>query len=79
MNSFKEDLPCYNWEHSKGYSVFECLCIHIKTFDDGGLQFYQTGVIKEVLEATGMEHCNQVDNIHQGWGKSWYRSEWYWG
>ena len=30
----------------------------IKTLDDGGFQFYQTGLILKVLGATGMEHCN---------------------
>ena len=32
--------------------------IYIKTLDDGGFQFFQTGLIHKVLEATGMEHCN---------------------
>ena len=36
----------------------EFLGIDIKTLDDGGFQFYQTGLIFKVLEATGMEHCN---------------------
>ena len=36
----------------------ELLGIDIKTFDDGGFQFCQTGLIRKVLEATGMEHCN---------------------
>ena len=58
MNSFKEDCPSYNWEHSKGESVSELLGIDIKTFDDGVFKFYQTVLIRKVLEATGMEHCN---------------------
>ena len=36
----------------------EFLGIDIKTLDDGGFQFCQTGFIHKVLEATGMEHCN---------------------
>ena len=32
--------------------------IDIKTLDDGGSQFYQTGLIRKILEATGMEHYN---------------------
>ena len=36
----------------------EFLGIDIKTLDDGGFQFCQTGFICKVLEATGMEHCN---------------------
>ena len=37
----------------------ELLGIYIKTLDDGGSQFCQTGLIHKVLEATGMEHCNE--------------------
>ena len=36
----------------------EFLVIDIKTFDDAGFHFYQTGLIRKVLEATGMENCN---------------------
>ena len=36
----------------------ELLGIDIKPQDDGGFQFCQTGSIRKVLEATGMEHCN---------------------
>ena len=36
----------------------EFLDIDIKTLDDGGFQFCQTGLIRKVLEATGMDHCN---------------------
>ena len=35
MKYFKEDLPSYNREHSKGDSVSEFLGIDIKTLDDG--------------------------------------------
>ena len=36
----------------------EFLGIDIKTWDDGGFQFCQTGLIRKVLEATGIEDCN---------------------
>ena len=36
----------------------EFLGIDIKTMDDGGFHFCQTGLIRKVLEDTGMEHCN---------------------
>ena len=36
----------------------ELLGIYVKTLDDSVFQFYQTGLICKVLEATGMEHCN---------------------
>ena len=49
MKSFNEDGPSYNWEHSKGDSVSEFLCIEIKTLDGGGFQFYQTILIHKVL------------------------------
>ena len=39
MKSFKEDVPSYIWEHSKGESVSEFLGIDIKTFDNGGFRF----------------------------------------
>ena len=58
MKYFKEDGPSYNWEHSKGESVSEFLGIDIKTLDNVGSQFCKTGLIRKVLEATGMEHCN---------------------
>ena len=58
MNSFKEDGPSYNWEHSKGESVSEFLGIDIKTLDNGVFQFCKTGLIHKVLEATGIEHSN---------------------
>ena len=58
MKSFKEDGHSYNQEHSKGELVSEFLGIDIKTLDDGGFQFCQTGLIRKVLEATGMDHCN---------------------
>ena len=45
MKSFKDYGTSYNWEHSKGKSVSELLCIAIKTLDNGGLNFYQNGVI----------------------------------
>ena len=36
----------------------EFLGIDIKTLDNGGFQFCQTGLIRKVLEATGMEYYN---------------------
>ena len=36
----------------------EFLGIDIKTLDSGEIQFCQTGLIRKVLEATGMEDCN---------------------
>ena len=36
----------------------EFLGVDIKTLDNGGFQFFQTGLIRKVLEATGMEHSN---------------------
>ena len=58
MKYFKEEGPIYNLEHPKGESVSEFLSIDIMTLDEGGFQFYQTGLIQKVLESTGMEHCN---------------------
>ena len=36
----------------------EFLGINIKTLYDGGFHICQTGLIRKVLEAIGMEHCN---------------------
>ena len=36
----------------------EFLLIDINTLNDGGFQFYHTGFIRKVLEATGTDHCN---------------------
>ena len=36
----------------------DLLGIDVKTLDDGGFQFCQTGLIRKVLEATGTEHFN---------------------
>ena len=36
----------------------EFLGIDIKTLDYDGFQFCQTGLVRKVLEATGMEYCN---------------------
>ena len=40
--------------------MYEFLGIDIKTLDDVGFQFCQTGLIRKVLEATGMDHCNRL-------------------
>ena len=58
MKSFKEYGTSYNWYNSKGESVSELLGIDIKILDDGGLHFYQTGLIHKGLESTGMDHFN---------------------
>ena len=34
------------------------LVIDIKTLYDGGFNFFQNGLIRKLLEATGMEYCN---------------------
>ena len=52
MNYFKEDGTSYNWEQSMVKSVSEFLNIDRKTLNDGGFQFYKTGLICKVLEAT---------------------------
>ena len=36
----------------------EFLGIYIKTLDNGGFQFFQTGLVSKVLEATWMDHSN---------------------
>ena len=36
----------------------EFLGIDIKKLDNGGFQFFQNGLIRKVLEATGIEHSN---------------------
>ena len=37
----------------------EFLGIDIKTLDNDGFHFCQPGLIRKVLEATGMEHSNE--------------------
>ena len=41
----------------------EFLVIYIKTLDDGGFKFCQTGLIHKVLEDTWMEHCNGLPTL----------------
>ena len=36
----------------------ELLVIDIKTLDDACFQLFQIGLIRKVLESTGMDHCN---------------------
>ena len=60
MKYFNKDGPSYNLEHSEEDSLSEFLFICIKTLDDGGFNFYRTGLIRKVLEATGMGHCNEL-------------------
>ena len=38
--------------------MYEFLCIGIKKLDDGVFQFCQIGLIRKVLEYTGMDRCN---------------------
>ena len=38
--------------------MYELLGIGIKTLDNERFQFYQTGLVRKVLEYTGMDHCN---------------------
>ena len=40
--------------------MYQFLGIDINTLYDVGFQFYQTGLIYEVLEATGMQDCNEL-------------------
>ena len=51
----KEDENSYNWYHPKGESVSNLLEIDNKTLYYGGFKFCQTGLIRKVLEATGMD------------------------
>ena len=60
IKSFKGVGTSYKWEHSKGYSVSDLLGIDIKTLDDDVFHFYQIGLIRKVLEATGVEHSNYL-------------------
>ena len=64
----------------------EFLGIDINTLYDGGFQFCQTGLIRKVLEATGMEHCNgyptpanveapiRTDANDYGYNRYWHNS-----
>ena len=36
------------------------LGIDIKTFNNGVFQFYQNGFTGKLLEATGIDHCNEI-------------------
>ena len=56
--SFKEYGTNYNWEHSKGGSVYELLDIDINILDDSVFHIYQTREICKFLEGKGTEHCN---------------------
>ena len=38
--------------------MYEFLGIDIKILNYSGFQFHKTGLIHNVLEATGMDHCN---------------------
>ena len=43
--------------------MYEFLGIDIKKLDDGGFQFFKTGLICKVWEATGMEYCNGLSTL----------------
>ena len=58
MDYSKEDGTRYNRENSKGKSVSDFLVIVIKKFDHWVCKFYQTVLIRKLLESTVMEHCN---------------------
>ena len=58
MKSFKEDGPSHNWEHSRREPVPYLLDIDINTLDNGGFQCCKIVLIRKVLEATWMDHCN---------------------
>ena len=57
---FNRGGTSHNWENSNGESVSKFLGIDIKTLDNGGFPFCQTGLIRKVLEATGMENFNEL-------------------
>ena len=61
----------------------EFLDIDIKKLDGGGFNFCQAGLIRKVLEATGMEHCNGFPTptkveAHLGTGTNGYEAKRYW-
>ena len=51
MKYFKEDCPSYNWYHSKEELVYEFLVVDINTLYDVIFQFYQTILIRKLLES----------------------------
>ena len=53
-------VPVIIGNTKKGETVSEFLGIDIKTLDDGVFQFFQTVLIRKVLEATGIEYCNRL-------------------
>ena len=59
MKYLMKDRPSYNWGQSNVESVSEFLYVVINTLDYGGFQFYQTGLIHKVLEATRIHDCNE--------------------
>ena len=63
MKYLKGNEPSYDLEHSKGELVSELLVVDIKTWYYGGFQFYRTGLIRKVLEYTGMGHCNGFTSL----------------
>ena len=61
LKSFEDDGVKHNWEMKIGGSVEEYLGITITRTSDGGYKLTQEGLIKKVLEATGMQDCNPED------------------
>ena len=77
------DGPIYNLEHSNGESLSEFLGIDINTLYDVGFKFYQTGLIQNVFEATGMDNCNGFPTttkikVYPGTEKNVHKYKIYW-
>ena len=58
LESFEKDGDKFNWEFTKQGEVAEFLGIEVVSVD-GGFHFKQTGLIKKILEYTGMTKCNE--------------------
>ena len=58
IKSFVDEGDCYEWEMTKEGDLKEFLGIDIHHNDKGHWKLTQTGLIKKVLEAAGMEDCN---------------------
>ena len=50
-------VPVITWNTERENQCLSSYAL-IKTLDNGGFEFCQTGLIRKVLEATGMDHCN---------------------
>ena len=61
--SFVDDGDEYNWEHTYEGTINTFLGINIKEVQRDqlkGFEFTQSGLIKKILKATGMDECNGV-------------------